>query len=157
MKMTLKIGDKINSNHFGEGTVLSFEENNQAARVLFSCGEKLMSVFALTATPVARPGKSRGQKRREKDAKDRAAFATLPNAKKIESKIMWINGVVMGDRHSGSYKIVGDLLDQITDKAIEIGDKKIADICETVDRTMRASDRQAYMLALFADTNGIVY
>lgn len=155
--MTHQIGDKINSNHFGEGVILSFENDHKAVRVLFTTGEKLMSVFALTNRPVAKSGKSRGDKRRERDAKDRAAFAELSNAKKIESKIMWINGVVAGDRHSASYKIVSDLLGQIVDIAMEVGDKKIVDICNTTIQTMRASDRQAYILAKFADDNKISY
>lgn len=106
----------------------------------------------LKAKP-AGSGKSKGQK----DAEARAAFAAQTNLQKIKQSIMWINGKVQGDRNSLGYQLISERMAGIYLKAKEVGNEYVMAVHDSVIRIMRASEKQAYVLAKFADDNGIVY
>lgn len=106
----------------------------------------------LKAKP-AGSGKSKGQK----DAEACAAFAAQTNLQKIKQSIMWINGKVQGDRNSLGYQLISERIAGIYLAAREVNDQFIMDVCNSVEKYMRASEKQAYVLAKFADDNGIVY
>jgi hypothetical protein len=100
---------------------------------------------------------SRGEKKRAKDRASLEAFNKLPNLQKIKKSILSINGVVYGDRNSLSYQITRDMLYEIEHIAEEKNDEFIKDVIKSVDKYMKASEKQAYFIAKFADENGYKY
>lgn len=100
-------------------------------------------------------GMSRGEKKRYKDAKEIEAFNSLSPLQQAISRLVWINSLVAGDRQSMSYKIIAESLAAIELKAKEVGNDFIASVCQSVDKYMRCSDKQAYCLAKFAIDNNI--
>lgn len=73
------------------------------------------------------------------------------------SATKWVNGITPGDRNSLSYKIWLDYICEIEIAAKEQGNTFIASVCQTVDRYMRVSDKQAYCLGKFAFDNNIKF
>lgn len=100
-------------------------------------------------------GMSRGEKKRYKDAKEIEAFNSLSPLQQAISKLQWINGCVYGDRNSMSYQISAEMYASIEMKAKEVGNDFIASICQSVDKYMKCSDKQAYCLAKFVIENEI--
>lgn len=68
-------------------------------------------------------------------------------------KLMWINGLVYGDRRSVSYQISEEMYATIELAAKDLGDTKIVSICQSVMKYMKCSDKQAYVLAKFVVDN----
>lgn len=156
---TFSIGSQVTSYSFGTGTIVSFENDNKAAKVLFDCGEKLMSVHALGNKPAikVKAEKSTGQKRRERDQRDQRELAALSNIEKLKRSFMWINGKVKGDRSSMGYQIIEERLAEVHCKARELGNGVIMQICDSVINYMSSTEKQANVIAEFADKNGIKY
>lgn len=71
------------------------------------------------------------------------------------SKLMWINGLVYGDRSSLSYQLSEEMLAKIELKAKEVGNDFIASVCNSVEKYMKCSEKQAFCLANFAINNNI--
>lgn len=71
------------------------------------------------------------------------------------AKMMWINGCVYGDRSSMSYQISAEMLSKIEMAAKKAGNDFIASVSQSVDKSMRCSDEQAYCLAKFTIENNI--
>lgn len=68
-----------------------------------------------------------------------------------------VNGCVCGDRNSMSYQSWSKGLAKIWVAAREKSNAFIMDVCDTCDRYMRVSDKQAYCLAKFAMENEIKF
>ncbi len=100
-------------------------------------------------------GMSRGEKKRYKDAKEIDAFNALSPLQQAISKLQWVNNCISGDRSSMSYKLSSEMYAAIELKAKELGNDFIASVCQSVDKYMRCSDKQAYCLAKFAVENQI--
>lgn len=100
-------------------------------------------------------GMSRGEKKRHNDAAALAAFDALSPLQQAISKLQWINNCVYGDRSSMSYKLSSEMFEAIELKAKELGNDFIESVCQSVDKYMRCSDKQAYCLAKFATENQI--
>lgn len=100
-------------------------------------------------------GMSRGEKKRHKDAREIEAFNSLSPLQQAISKLQWINNCIFGDRNSMSYQISAEMYASIEMKAKEVGNDFIASICQSVDKYMKCSDKQAYCLAKFAIDNEI--
>lgn len=100
-------------------------------------------------------GMSRGEKKRHKDAREIEAFNSLSPLQQAISKLQWINNCILGDRNSMSYQISAEMYASIEMKAKEVGNDFIASICQSVDKYMKCSDKQAYCLAKFAIDNEI--
>jgi hypothetical protein len=90
----------------------------------------------------------------QKDALEIARYNAQPNGEKLMQSLMWVNGI-SGDRNSSSYKIWEEMLYEIQIKANEVGNTFVPQVIETVTRMMRVSERQAIVIANFADKNGI--
>lgn len=102
-------------------------------------------------------GMSKGQKKRHKDRKALEAHAALPNLKKIQNAITAINGIVQGDRNSLHYQLISELLAGIFLKAKELDNQFIIGVINSIEKYMKASEKQAAVVAKFADDNGIKY
>lgn len=100
-------------------------------------------------------GMSRGEKRRYKDAKQIEAFNALSPLQQAINKLQWINNCVCGDRHSMTYKISEEMLAAIELTAKSLNCEFIVSVCNSVNKYMRCSDKQAYCLAKFAIENSI--
>lgn len=100
-------------------------------------------------------GMSRGEKKRYKDAREIEAFNSLSPLQQAISKLQWINNCIYGDRNSMGYQISAEMFAGIEMKAKEVGNDFIASICQSVDKYMKCSDKQAYCLAKFAIDNEI--
>ena len=100
-------------------------------------------------------GMSRGEKKRHKDAREIEAFNSLSPLQQAISKLQWINNCIFSDRNSMSYQISAEMYASIEMKAKEVGNDFIASICQSVDKYMKCSDKQAYCLAKFAIDNEI--
>lgn len=102
-------------------------------------------------------GMTRGQKKRYNDAKAIAAFDALTNLQKIKQFIMWINGKVHGDAGNMTVRAIQNLFIEVESFAKEKGNTFVIDVMNTIRKTYNASEKQAYVIAKFADDNGIVY
>lgn len=102
-------------------------------------------------------GMSKGQKKRINDAKAIAAFNAQSNLDKIKQSILNINGKVQGDRNSLGYQLISERLSGIYNVAKEHGNTFIVDVINNVEKYMRASEKQAYVVAKYADEQGIKY
>lgn len=72
-----------------------------------------------------------------------------------KSKMMWINGLVYGDRRSMSYQLAEEMYVSIEMAAKKSGNDFIVALCQSVMRYMKCSEKQAYCLARFAIDNNI--
>lgn len=90
-----------------------------------------------------------------KKSPQKAELKALTPLEEIQNKMMWINGCASGDRNSMSYQISAEMLSKIEMKAKESGNDFIASICQSVDKYMKCSEKQAYCLAKFAIENEI--
>lgn len=160
---------------FGTGTIISQDANN--VTVDFNGVAKILLIkFAnltnedgtpfgniYTAPPTAGlpafipAKKSASQKRREKANKGIAAFNAQDNLTKIKMSILRINGKVQGDRNSMGYQIISERLAGIYNIAKDQGNTFICDVINSVEKFMKASEKQAYVVAKYADDNGIIY
>lgn len=102
-------------------------------------------------------GMSKGEKKRRKDAAEIAAYNSLTPINKAIADLQAINNCVAGDRHSMSYQIIEEMLAKIELQAKELNNDFIASVCQSVDKYMRCSDKQAYCLAKFAVENNIKF
>lgn len=102
-------------------------------------------------------GMSKGEKKRRKDAAEIAAYNSLTPINKAIADLQAINNCVAGDRHSMSYQIVEEMLAKIELQAKELNNDFIASVCQSVDKYMRCSDKQAYCLTKFAVENNIKF
>lgn len=100
-------------------------------------------------------GMSRGEKKRHKDAIAIAAFEANTPLEKTMIRLKYINDCIFGDRQSMHYKLVSEMLCAIEFEAKERGNEFIVSVCQSVDRYMNCSDKQAYCLAKFAIENNI--
>jgi hypothetical protein len=100
-------------------------------------------------------GMSKGEKKRQRDAREIEAINSLSPLQQAISKLQWINNCVCGDRNSMSYQISEKMFVKIETSAKEKGNDFIVSICQSVDKYMRCSDKQAYCLAKFAIENNI--
>ena len=67
-----------------------------------------------------------------------------------KAKMMWINNTVYGDRNSMSYQISEEMLGKIIYAAEKTNDTFVKSVAESVERSMRCSEKQAYVLASFS-------
>lgn len=102
-------------------------------------------------------GMSKGEKKRHNDRIALAAFAAQSNLDKIKQSILNINGKVQGDRNSLGYQIISERLAGVYNVAKEQGNTFITDVINSVEKSMRASEKQAYVIAKYADQQGIKY
>jgi hypothetical protein len=167
MKAKIFIGAKITSQH-GEGTITNIiTKSTGYVEVTYANGSvRKEMAFNLTGEdgePLKKKsssetsGMSRGEKKRHNDAKAIAAFDAQTNLQKIKSAIMWINGKQYGDVHSLTVQWIQELFFNIEIEAKEKGNTFIIDVMNTIRRSYLASEKQAYVIARFADENGIKY
>lgn len=71
------------------------------------------------------------------------------------SKMMWINGLVYGDRHSMSYQLEEEMYASIEMAAKKFGNDFIVKLCQSVMKYMKCSEKQAYCLAKFVIENNV--
>lgn len=90
-----------------------------------------------------------------KKSPKKAELKALTPLEEIQNKMMWINGCASGDRNSMSYQISAEMLSKIEMKAKESGNDFIVSICQSVDKYMKCSEKQAHCLAKFAIENEI--
>lgn len=156
---------KLTHNTFGTGTVISQDGRN--IMIDFDGDVKTLVIkyaglikedgtpFAEGPTFTAK--KNKGQKRRERDAKELTAFNSMPNLDKLKNSILGINGKIPGDRNSLGYQIISEQLAGIYNVARDRNNTFVMDVIDSIERYMRASERQAFVVAKFADENGIKY
>ena len=167
MKSKIFIGAKVSSK-YGNGTITKIiTKSTGYVEVTYLNGSiRKEMAFNLTGEngeslkkkPTSETsGMSRGEKKRCNDAKAIAAFDAQSNLQKIKSAIMWINGKVYGDVHSLTVQWIEELFSAIEIEAKEKGNAFVVDVMNTIRRSYRASEKQAYVIAKFADDNGIVY
>ena len=162
----LRFGQGVVTEETEESVMVDFNGNHKSLLKKFS-GLKDENGHLIYAAPGSKPThkfnmaakiagkKSRGEKRRERDARELAAFNALPPQQQIEKQLMYINGKVYGDRHSTSYKIWIDAISSIEMEAVKTKNDFITDVCSSVERTMKVSPKQAYVLAKFAVENNV--
>ena len=75
----------------------------------------------------------------------------------LTSLIMAVNGYVRGYRGGQSYQLWLKNITAIWLVAQEKGDNFIVDICDSCERDMRVSEKQAFYLARFAIKNDITF
>ena len=73
------------------------------------------------------------------------------------NNLMDVNQCVCGDRNSMSYQLWSESLSKIWVAARDKENSFIMDVCDTCDRYMRMSEKQAYCLAKFAIENDIQF
>lgn len=73
------------------------------------------------------------------------------------NNLMDVNQCVCGDRNSMSYQLWSKDLSKIWIAARDKENSFIMDVCDTCDRYMRVSEKQAYCLAKFAIENDIQF
>lgn len=73
------------------------------------------------------------------------------------NNLMDVNQCVCGDRNSMSYQLWSKDLSKIWVAARDKENSFIMDVCDTCDRYMRMSEKQAYCLAKFAIENDIQF
>lgn len=157
---------KLTHHTFGTGTVVSQDGDNitidfnGVVKTIIIKYANLINedgtLFGASALiPVAK--KSKSQKRRQRDNEQLASFNAQPNLDKIMQSIMSINGKQQGDRHSLGYQIISERMDRIANVAVNKGETFVVDVINSVEKYMRASEKQAYVIAKFADDNGIQY
>lgn len=73
------------------------------------------------------------------------------------NNLMDVNQCVCGDRNSMSYQLWNKDLSKIWIAARDKENSFIMDVCDTCDRYMRVSEKQAYCLAKFAIENDIQF
>lgn len=73
------------------------------------------------------------------------------------NNLMDVNQCVCGDRNSMSYQLWSKDLSKIWVAARDKENSFIMDVCDTCDRYMRVSEKQAYCLAKFAIENDIQF
>lgn len=133
---------------------VSFEDGSKKKEMAFNLTDE--NGVALKKAPKSETaGMSRGEKKRHKDAKSIEAFNSLSPLQQAIIKLQWINTCIYGDRSSMGYQLSEKMLAGIEMKAKEVGNDFIASICQSVDKYMKCSDKQAYCLAKFATDNEI--
>ena len=143
---------------FGQGTLVS--ENATTITVRFSVGEKtfLKAKVKFLEDGSAKENKvSNGSKKRAKDAIELAAFNSLSPLEQMKQFILWVNGARFGERHSASFQLFVDKYNVITRKAEEVGNTFVVEVANTIYKTMRESDKQAFVLAQFAIENNLSF
>jgi hypothetical protein len=103
----------------------------------------------------ATDGMSKGEKKRAKDRAAEEAYAKMPNLQRIKQSILVVNGLIPGDRNSLSWQMLDENLIGIEFLAKEKGNNFVVDVITSVRRYMKASEKQAYVIARFADENGV--
>lgn len=161
---TLNIGQTVTHHRFGAGIVIAVDEKNTTVDFPAAGVKTLITAFAFpTADTVNAYAEKKAAKdaakarRRQRDAEAIARFDAQPNAKKIEAAIMWCNGKVQGDRTGQGWLMCEEMLLTIDEIAQKKGDFFICDVIKSVVKYMRATDKQAFVIARFADLNGYVY
>ncbi|KAA6347838.1 hypothetical protein EZS27_004703 [termite gut metagenome] len=102
-------------------------------------------------------GMSRGEKKRYNDKKELEAYNNLSRMERHKQDILHVNSMTQGNRTSLSFKMWEEKMSAIWIKARDLGDKYIVGIHDSVFNYMRATERQAYALAKFADENNIEF
>jgi hypothetical protein len=167
MRTKIFIGAKVSSKH-GEGTITKIITKSTGYVEVTYAGGGVRKEMAFNLTgedgeplkkkPISETsGMSRGEKKRHNDAKAIAAFNALSNLEKLKRAIMWINGKQYGDIHSITVQWIQELFFIIEDEAKEKGNTFVVDVMNTIRRSYLASEKQAYVIAKFADDNGIKY
>ena len=160
--MNYSVGKIMISPKFGKGTFVT--EDKKTVTVLFPEGEKrLMKLYApLTNEDNTRcyenqhrikKGKSTGRKKRERDAIEISKFNNLPNVEKIKQQILWINGAIYGDVNGATMQLFIETVNPIINSAMENDNIFVIDVINTIKRTYKCSDKQAFIVANFADKN----
>lgn len=133
---------------------VSFEDGSKKKEMAFNLTDE-NGVSLKKAPKSETAGMTKGEKKRYKDAKEIEAFNALSPIQQAISKLQWINGCVYGDRSSMSYQISEKMLAKIEMAAKEAGDDFITSVSKSVDKFMKCSDKQAYILAKYAIENNI--
>lgn len=102
-------------------------------------------------------GLSKGEKKRRKDAEEIAAFEKLSPLQQTISRLQDMNNCVNGDRSSLTYRIPQEMVFKIEKAAEKLNNSFIVSVCQSVDKYMKCSDKQAYYLAKFAIDNQVEF
>lgn len=102
-------------------------------------------------------GMSAGDKKRFNDAKSIEAFNKQSNLEKWKQRILRVNGLVQGDRNSLGWQLLDEAMSGVYNHASEAGNTFITDVITSVSKFMKASEKQAYVIAQYADNNNITY
>ena len=138
---------KLVSEKFGIGTVVSQDTEN--VTIDFDGTVKTLII------------KYAGLKNEDGSAFGVAFVAPVKKAKKTNpsrlvsptsttNQILWINDC-QNDRASSSYSLVANVLNKIENKAVAEGNGFISDVIKSIDKYMRASQKQAEILGNFYD------
>lgn len=171
---TISIGQELTHARFGTGTVVAYDGFKVVINFATVGTKELIAQFAKfaeidpTSIVAAAPSvpeqpkfakmvaaSAKKQRRREREAAELARHNALPNLKKIQHSLTGCNGLVQGNRHSLHWQMIDELILKIQVMAEENADTFIADVCQSVRKYMRCSDKQAFVMARFADANGI--
>ena len=79
----------------------------------------------------------------------------LSPLEQVIQTLKWVNGITQGDRNSLTYQLWSEKIFAIEDMAKKVNNNFIKDVCQSVDRYLRVSDKQAYCLAKFVLGNDI--
>lgn len=150
---------------FGQGTVISQDDNNitvQFSEVTKTLIKRFAGLTDLSGAPIvavveAAPKKSKSAALQTKNRAEVAKFDAMSNLDKIKSALMSINGKVEGDRSSLGYKIWDERISNILSVAEKVGDSFIVSVIESCCKYWSCSEKQAYVIARFADNNNIKY
>lgn len=133
---------------------VSYEDGSTKKEMAFNLTDE-NGVSLKKAPKSETSGMTRGEKKRYNDKKSSEAFNSLSPIQQAITKLQWINGCVSGDRNSMSYQISNEMIVKIELAAKECGNDFIVSVCQSVEKYMKCSDKQAYCLAKFATDNGI--
>ena len=103
-----------------------------------------------------KPKKTRSEKNQEEKVRSQKNHSNRGNEQNIKNSILSINGLVLGDRYSTGYQIISENLAEIKYIAKEKNNQFIQDIAQSVNKYMKASEKQAYALGKFAHDNGLI-
>lgn len=154
----------ITHTQFGTGTITSQDSNVIVVNFETTGEKKLMAQFVtlmnldgtIYCEPVKKAAKKSGsQKNLDRNNAYRRAQAAMSNYDKMFTSLVNINGATKGDRSGVSYTVWVALVNKIEVAAKKDNNNFIVDVCQSVDKYMSCSDKQADVLAKFADQNNI--
>ena len=98
-----------------------------------------------------------GKPLRKAPKKSESEPKELSPLEQVISHLKTINYLCYGDRNGLSYQIWANDVYKIQQAAERVGNRFIQDVCESVDRYYKISDKQAYCLAVFAISNNVEF
>lgn len=145
--MATAVNQTVISKKFGKGIITKIiTKSTGYVEVKFENG-KVRKEMAFNLT-------DESGKALRKAPKSSAVEKTVSPLQAAINFVQWVNKMVQGDRN-GAYTIWEDSMLKVYFAAKEQGNDFIMSVYNSVDKYMKASDKQAYCLAKFAVDNNI--